>query len=463
MSNRQLATFRTAEGLPSARANASTGRDGPGAAVMIILRSMKATVPQIDSASFNRQPNPWSVARRIAKKAATLWTVAPLYADLAQARLARAVWRILRANRPANPRPAMDRPYLGDDLGARLAQAGAPFELQHRLTASYPGPGAWDPSGPQPRERKACLAAIRSVVDGVYIERLGDLLQALHQAGVAAGDVSYGDVVVRDGKPGLRNLAGVALYPRSSLRFLAERERDRDRFNFLFGTELLSEEVFRSRIAALARRRADFFYAPVYHGRGYGIGPISNIEVGSGKWRFIRRHLPDVRGKRVLDLGTNNAMIPLEMLRAGARSVTAYEPDPVFADYARINRRWFEFVDNRSYGFDLVERPMHAALERDLMGHDIATSFCSLYYEPPENMARITRALSRAVEYFVVQANENKEQHSGELARLASLEFLSRLLAENGFAEQRIVQFGYYDRPLVIGRSARKATGLGAP
>jgi hypothetical protein len=29
--------------------------------------------------------------------------------------------------------------------------------------------------------------------------------------------------------------------------------------------------------------------------------------------------------------------IPLEMLRAGARGVTAYELDPVFADYARIN------------------------------------------------------------------------------------------------------------------------------
>ena len=59
-----------------------------------------------------------------------------------------------------------------------------------------------------------------------------------------------------------------------------------------------------------------------------------------------------MRGKRVLDLGTNNAMIPLEMLRAGARSVTGYERDPVFADYARLNRRWFEFVENRWYALD---------------------------------------------------------------------------------------------------------------
>ncbi len=418
---------------------------------------METTSAQVTCASFEGQPGSPSIARRAAKKAMTLWTVMPLYADLAQARLARVADTLLPA-RPSGridpPRPRHPPYSHGDDLGIRLARAGASVELQHRLSSSYPGPGAWDPSGPQPPEREACLTALRSAVDEAFIDHLGALLQSIHEAGVAVGEVSYGDVIAVDGKPHLRGFEGARVDGRPSLRFLAQRERDRDRFNFLFGAELLSEQVFRSRIAALAARRADLFYAPVYYGSGYSVGAISSIEVGTGKWRFIRRHLPEVRGKRVLDLGTNNAMIPLEMLRAGAHSVTAYERDPVFADYARLNRRWFEFIDNRSYGFELVERPMHAVLERDLTGYDIATSFCSLYYESPENMARITRALSRAVEYFVVQANENREQHFGELARLASLGFLSRLLAENGFAEQRIVRFGYYDRPLVIGRSS---------
>ena len=418
---------------------------------MRISASMVAASSQLVSAPFEQKPGPPGLATRIVKKAVTLWTVAPLYADLAQARVARLARAIQRPARPARPTPAA----AGDDLAALLAQAGAPTELQRRLSESYPGPGAWDPSGRQPREREACLAALRSVVDEHFIAQLGELLQGLHQAGVCAGDVGYGDFAMRDGNPAL--LSGGQAYPRSSMRFVAERARDRDRFNFLFGTELLSEQVFRSRIAALAERRADFFYAPVYHGCGYGIGPIANIEAGSGKWRFIRRHLPDLRGKRVLDLGTNNATMPLQMLRAGARSVTAYELDAVFADFARLNHRWFEFVDNRSYDLELVERPMRCALERDLSGYDIATSFCSLYYEPPEIMARLTRALSGAVEYFVVQANENQQQHSGELARLASLEFLSRLLAENGFAEQRVVQYSYYDRPLVIGRADRLA------
>jgi predicted RNA methylase len=396
------------------------------------------------------------MVQRIAKKAVTLWTVAPLYADFAQARLSRAVPTILHADRRASPRNVKDGTELASNsLGVFLARAGVPVELQQRFSASYPGPGRWDPARPQPRDRVTCLAALKTVVDATFNEQLGQMLQDLHDGGIAAGEVGYGDIVVKGGKPALRNLTGAPFHAPSSLRFLGERERDRDRFNFLFGTELLSEQVFRSRVAALAARRADLLYAPVYHGHGYGVGPIFNIEVGSGKWRFIRRHLPDVRGKRVLDLGTNNAMIPLEMMRAGARSVTGYEMDPVFADYARLNRRWFEFVDNRSYDLELVERPMHAAVESDLSGYDIATSFCSLYYEPPETMARMTRALSGAVEYFVVQANENKLQHTGELARLASLDFLRQLLAENGFSEQRVVRFPNYDRPLVIGRSHR--------
>ncbi|HUH94349.1 MAG TPA: hypothetical protein VL742_14550 [Casimicrobiaceae bacterium] len=416
---------------------------------------MATTSARTVPASFDRQPDSPTVAQRIAKKAITLWTVMPLCADLAQSRLARAAGAML----PARLRGFIDRPRAvhpsfihGDDLGARLAREGASAELQLRLSSSYPGPGAWDPTRPRP-DREACLTALRSVVGAAFIEHLGSLLQGIHEAGGAVGDLSYGDVGIFDGKP---HLCGVGGRRRRSLRFLAQRERDRDRFNFLFGTQLLSEQVFRARIAALAARRADLFYAPVYYGRGYSVGAISSIEVGTGKWLFIRRHLPEVRGKRVLDLGTNNAMVPLEMLRAGARSVTAYEVDPVFADYARLNRSWFEFVDNRSYGLELVERPMRAVLDRDLAGYDIATSFCSLYYEPPEIMARITRALSRAVEYFVVQANENQEQHSGELARLASLDFLSRLLAENGFAKQRIVRRGYYNRPLMIGRADRK-------
>jgi hypothetical protein len=52
-----------------------------GAAAMTILGRMEATPPRVLNASFDGQPNRPSMAQRIAKKAVTLWTVAPLYYD----------------------------------------------------------------------------------------------------------------------------------------------------------------------------------------------------------------------------------------------------------------------------------------------------------------------------------------------------------------------------------------------
>jgi hypothetical protein len=150
-------------------------------------------------------------------------------------------------------------------------------------------------------------------------------------------------------------------------------------------------------------------------------------------------------------------MRPLEMLRAGARRVVALAPDPLVARYAGVSRRWVEFLDNCSYDLELVEGAAHEVCERDLSGFYLATAFGSLYLAPQEEMARITRALSQSVAYFVVQANESAVGCSSEIRRRASLPFLRALLAENGFARQHVVRFGLADRPLVIATSSRVA------
>jgi len=342
----------------------------------------------------------------------------------------------------------------GENLGTGMARAGASIDLQQQLNSEYPGSGRWKETDDRP-VRARLLAAVRACMDNAAIEKLAGLLDRIHRAGVAIGEVSYGDVVLQDGQPQLCDFAKAHVYRPDSAKFVAQREAERDRLNFCFGGGAYSEAAFRAELADLAARKRDLLYAPVYYGNGYAVGPIASIELGSGKWRFIQPHLPDFRGKRILDLGTNNALLPLSMLRAGARHVTAYELDPVFAQYARATRRWFEFVDNKAYDLQLVEGPMRDVCDRDLTRFDIATSFCSLYYESPEKMAAISRKLSESVEYFIVQSNENPEQHTGELRRLASLEFLSNLLRENGFPDQRILRFDVYGRPLVIGRSRR--------
>jgi hypothetical protein len=215
----------------------------------------------------------------------------------------------------------------GENLGTCMARAGATIDLQQQLNSDYPGSGRWKETDNHPL-RARLLAAVHACMDRAAIEQLAELLDRIHRAGVAIGELNYRNVLLADGQPQLCNFDQAHVCRPGSARFVAQREAERDRLNFLFGGGAYSEAAFRAEVADLAARKPNLLYAPVYYGNGYAVGPIGSVELGSGKWRFIQPHLPELRGKRILDLGTNNALMPLSMLRAGARHVTAYELRP---------------------------------------------------------------------------------------------------------------------------------------
>lgn len=340
----------------------------------------------------------------------------------------------------------------GTNLGSALAAKGISVPLQHSLASKYPSDGKWRDRIGASKERSQAVTAVRAILDKPSLDRLGNLFTAVHNAGVAIRDVKYGNVILSDGTPSLCDFDGAEVFSSNTRRFVRERQRDREKFNYLFGDNLLTERTLREQVRALARKRSKPLYAPVYYGHGYRVGELGSIELGSGKWLFVRRVLPDLRGKSVLDLGCNNALLPLEMLRAGAARVTAFEINPSLASFARMNHEWFEFVDNRRYDFELIDGSMNQLCDQDITGYDVATAFCSLYYETPENMSRIASALSRAVPVFVVQCNENPAEHSGELLERSSRPYLQNLLALHGFPHQETFSRFYYDRPLIIAR-----------
>ena len=88
------------------------------------------------------------------------------------------------------------------------------------------------------------------------------------------------------------------------------------------------------------------------------------------------------------------------------RRVVGIEGTPEIADLARANGRILAWRDIRSYDFTVMTGDMRLCLDGDCGGFDVMTAFCSLYYLPEADMARIIAAAARAGATLVLQANE---------------------------------------------------------
>lgn len=232
--------------------------------------------------------------------------------------------------------------------------------------------------------------------------------------------------------------------------FDAERDADRRAFNAHYGTSLLTEASARTLLREAAARVQNGYkdYAPIDFGGGVTLGRFVITDSGTGRWDAFNRDVvaPLVAGKRVIDLGCNNGSMPLMMLRAGARSVLGIEGTPEIADLARANARILAWRDIRDYDFEVLTGDMRRFLDNDLGAFDVVTAFCSLYYLPIDDMARVIRNAAAMGATLILQANEAIDNLP------ARCEELKRLMAANGYPNVVVHDFPGFARPLLVGR-----------
>jgi SAM-dependent methyltransferase len=296
--------------------------------------------------------------------------------------------------------------------------------------------------------------------------RLDRLLTTAHRIGLTGLRHSLDELrVTPGGRLVFRGLHGVRHGRANGIRFQLERDLDRHAVNRRFGLSLLTEAGVRQ---ALRSQRAQLpegwfrDYAPIDFGGGVSVGRFPSTDSGTGRWDFLNGPVvaPIVGGRRVLDLGSNNGSLPLMMLRAGATEVVAVEQSDVLADAMRLYRRVLEWRDLREYRLDVRVGDMRAFLDEEWGAFDVITAFCSIYYLPEEDVARIIRKAAATGATLVLQANEAVAN-----IRAARTTALRDLVSENGYGQVTVHVRDAFARPLLVAAptGARSLAAISVP
>jgi len=154
-----------------------------------------------------------------------------------------------------------------------------------------------------------------------------------------------------------------------------------------------------------------------------------------------------VRGKRVIDLGSNNGSLPLMMARAGARSIVAVEGSPEIAAFARLNVAILRWRDLWRYDIEVVTGDMGLFAGGALGKADVVTAFCSLYYLPAGEMAAAIRTAAQMGATLVLQSNEAIDNLPAKAAQL------ERMMTSGGYTRVSRHEAPGFSRVLLVGSS----------
>jgi len=297
---------------------------------------------------------------------------------------------------------------------------------------------------------------LNKVVNTEFIEKLYNELRKIHSSGVLIRDIKYGNVIIekRTVSPYLIDFDGsIVLNKIEKNIFRVLFDHDIELFNLHFGTKKLTYKKIREKIKNRKIPYLDNLYAPAYFGYGLRIGNIADTNVGYGRWNYIlKNNIPDLKGKRILELGANNFFNGLQMLRYGASEVIGVEVDCKQIAIGEFVKEIYEWVDNKKYNFKCINANMKDIPKMNLNKFDIVTAFCSIYYLDDESIKNLVRYISSMSNVFIAQCNREKniKRSNPRTYVKASINYNLKIIRESGFSNIKIVSPYLYSRPLII-------------
>jgi len=299
------------------------------------------------------------------------------------------------------------------------------------------------------------------VVDPKFVKSLFNEFKKIHASGFLMNDIKYGNIIIEkeSGKPYLIDFELASDYRnlgRHSLRIL--HDGDIEKFNLHFNAEMLTYKSIREKIKGSNSFSTTDWYAPIYFGAGLRIGPIWDVDTGYGRWHYIlKKHFPPLTGKRILDLGANNAFNSMQMLKYGAQEIIGIELDSKYITQGNFIKEVFEWVDNRLYNFKYKQADMKDIPRMNLGNFDLVIALCSLYYLDDESLSNLIHYISTITGTFILQCNNDKSirRQDSHTYEKASVEYTVGALNSNGFPNAKVIAPKGYTRPLVVATNER--------
>jgi hypothetical protein len=323
----------------------------------------------------------------------------------------------------------------GPNLGTLMVTKGASVSNQYQAGRKYPGIDGWSRTPPTESERSSVLRAQSEVVDEAFIAALQKLFVAVHAEGVGMTDVKHGNVISYGGQPYFCDFDFARVQRSNDISFLLTRNRERDKFNYLFNGDLPTSSSLQAALAHLTTRSTGSELPSVYFGGGYSFGDLGGANDATALWLKLRTALLGSVGATVIDFGSRGGVIALELLRSGVERVCAYEPDSQLLTFARLTHQFFELVDNRAYDFRCEPFDRSQALARDAGGYDTALALDGLSGKR-EELEQLIAWLNENVQSLIIGC-PNRVSSGAEVLATATAEEVRELLVGSKFLRSK--------------------------